>query len=67
MKTVILYDSWFSNTELIAKAVAQELGDQALLCKVDFATHLEFEDIDLLIVGSPTHAGVEAPALQMTP
>lgn len=63
MNSVILYDSWYGNTEQIARAMADGIGHGVQRCKVAYATHLELDDIDLLLIGAPTHGGVASPAM----
>lgn len=64
MKSLIVYDSWFGNTQKIAEAMADGLdGDVQVVCAdCDPSRHLS--DCELLIVGSPTHGGVATPAMQ---
>ena len=64
MKTLIVYDSVYGNTERIAKAIGDAItGD----VKVSHASELnssEFKTVDLLIVGSPTYGGKPTRAIQ---
>ncbi len=55
MKSLIVYDSYFGNTEKIAKAIAKELYGSKIKNVKDFKLQ-DLKDIDLLIVGSPTRA-----------
>lgn len=55
MKSVVIYDSMFGNTEIIAKAITEICG--AKLIQVSSAKPSDLEEIDLLIVGSPTQGG----------
>ena len=54
MKSLVIYDSYFGNTEKIAQAVASQLGCEAI--NVNEFKNIQVKDIDLLIVGSPTRA-----------
>ncbi len=56
MKILIVYDSFFGNTQKIAKSIASsfESGSDVKLKKVDEISPEEISGIDLLIVGSPT-------------
>ncbi|MBN2806939.1 MAG: flavodoxin family protein [Prolixibacteraceae bacterium] len=56
MKTLILFDSYFGNTEKIARAFAKAFeGDQEFAIKRNHeTTPEELSNYDLLIVGSPT-------------
>lgn len=51
MKTLVLYDSNFGSTKLIAETIATELF--ARVVSVDSFTNDDLFDIDLLVVGSP--------------
>lgn len=57
MKTVILYDSVYGNTEMIAKAIGESLIGDVKLIHVDKADASDVHGINLLVVGSPTHGG----------
>jgi flavodoxin len=56
MKTLIVYDSFFGNTEKIAQAMGSALGLQggSEVIKVSSLKPDQLQGIDLLIVGSPT-------------
>ncbi|MHB9033216.1 MAG: flavodoxin family protein [Anaerolineae bacterium] len=55
--TLILYDSVYGNTEKIALAAGQALGlDHARIKRVTEANPLDLAGVNLLLVGSPTHA-----------
>jgi flavodoxin len=61
MKTLVVYDSLYGNTEKIAKAIADTVGGEAKSAgKFDLS---ELEGLDLLIVGSPTHGGRPSPGM----
>ena len=66
MKTLIVYDSVYGNTEKIAKAMAEAITPpgEATVLRVGEANPSELESFDFLIVGSPTHAGRPTPAVQ---
>jgi flavodoxin len=58
MKTVIVFFSKFGNTKRVAQAVAEtmkELGD-ARVIGIDELAAPGFEGVDLVVMGSPTHA-----------
>lgn len=65
MKTLIVYDSVFGNTEQIARAVAAGLGSQseAVVVKVGKVTPDHLQGLRLLIVGSPTRGFRATPAM----
>jgi flavodoxin len=56
MKTLILYDSVYGNTEKIALAIGEALGPQedVSVMKVGDAKPDQFTGLSLLIVGAPT-------------
>jgi len=66
MKALIVYDSVYGNTEKIAKAIAEAIAPlgEAKVLRVGEANPSELESLDLLIVGSPTHAGRPTSAVQ---
>ena len=56
MRSLVVYESWFGNTQRIAAEIAGALeseGDVGLLSVDDPLPSLE--DVDLLVVGAPTH------------
>ncbi len=59
MNALIVYESMFGNTERVAAAVARGLrreGVHARLFEVGWAPAELSDEVDLLIVGAPTHA-----------
>jgi flavodoxin len=65
MKSLIIYDSQYGNTELIANAVAQALqplGDTLLLKTIDVLP-ADFVAADLIAVGGPTQGHGISPKL----
>ncbi len=63
MKTLIIYDSLYSNTEKLAQTIGKEITD-ARVVHVSKTNSNSINDIDLLIVGSPTHGGRPSPAIK---
>lgn len=56
-KALVVYESMFGNTAAIAAAIAEGLGDTADIEVLEVSTApTEFHDVDLLVVGGPTHA-----------
>lgn len=51
MNVLVVYDSNYGNTKIIADAIAQEFSTQAV--SVSNATDIDFSKINLLIAGSP--------------
>jgi flavodoxin I len=66
MKALIVYDSVYGNTEKIARAIAEAItpSGEVKVVGAGEANPSELASIDLLIVGSPTHAGRPTPAIQ---
>ncbi|MFH1367208.1 MAG: flavodoxin family protein [Patescibacteria group bacterium] len=69
MNILIVYDSQFGNTEKIAKAMAEALtpsapSNGAKLIRAGEAKIADLENIDLLIIGSPTQAGRPLPSVK---
>jgi flavodoxin I len=62
MKTIIVYDSKFGNTEKIAGAIGEAMTGEIKVLRVGEAD--PSESFDLLIVGSPTHGGRPTPAIK---
>jgi flavodoxin len=56
MKTLIIYDSNFGNTQLVANAIAEVFGKTALCVSLNNFKTSDLEGIDVLIVGSPINA-----------
>lgn len=56
MKVLILYDSFFGNTEEIAQSISFELQQrhEVAMVKADAATLDRLQNLDLIFVGSPT-------------
>uniref|UniRef100_A0A7C4CAH9 Flavodoxin family protein n=1 Tax=candidate division WOR-3 bacterium TaxID=2052148 RepID=A0A7C4CAH9_UNCW3 len=59
MKALVVYDSFFGNTELVARAVAESLGAAAV--RVAEAKPEALAGVELLVVGSPTRAFRPSP------
>jgi flavodoxin len=66
MKALIVYDSVYGNTEKIARAIAEAItpSNEVKVLRVGEASPSELASVNLLIVGSPTHAGRPVPAVQ---
>lgn len=62
MKTLVIYDSVFGNTKLIAEAIARGLNEDVKAMHVSEAVK-DFDGVGLLIVGSPTRAFRPTPAI----
>jgi flavodoxin len=64
MKALVIYDTYFSNTEKVAQAVGRGLGTdyEVSVVKVDAVKPEMLEGLDFLVVGSPTRAFSPTPA-----
>jgi len=62
MKSLVIYDSQFGNTEKIAQAIATALGAPAV--HVSKATNEDLKELDLLVIGSPVQAGNATQPIQ---
>jgi hypothetical protein len=60
MQALVVYESMFGNTEVIARAIAEGLSSavhtEVQEVHVAPADPFEIEDLELLVVGGPTHA-----------
>ncbi|MHB9026920.1 MAG: flavodoxin family protein [Armatimonadota bacterium] len=54
MKALLIYDTTFGNTRLIAEAIAKELDARAV--SVTNVSDADLEGVELLVVGSPINA-----------
>ena len=63
MKALVIYDSFFGNTEKIAQVIGEALGspEEVSVVKVDKLTPDALSGVDLLVVGSPTRAFRPSP------
>jgi len=64
MKALVVYDSFFGNTEQIARAVAAAISTDAQALRVGDVTPDQLSGLDLLVVGSPTRAFRPSPLTQ---
>ncbi len=56
MRSVVVCESWFGNTQRVAQAVADELARHGEAAVVSVGDEIEdVEEVDLLVVGAPTH------------
>lgn len=56
MKALVMFDSMFGNTQQIAEAIAEGLATRGQVDVVSAAqTHSVGAEVDLLVVGGPTH------------
>jgi len=66
MKALIVYDSFFGNTEQVARAIGNAFGSQAdvNVLRVGDVKPEHLTGLNLLIVGSPTRAFSPSPAIK---
>jgi flavodoxin I len=66
MKTLVIYDSQFGNTERLANIIAQRVGAGEPLWAATEAARaaLEQYDWDLLIIGAPTQKHTVSPTMR---
>lgn len=53
MKSLIIYDSFFGNTKLIAQTIGKELGEETRIVHVSEFQESMLQGLDLLVIGSP--------------
>ncbi|MFH2111069.1 MAG: flavodoxin domain-containing protein [Candidatus Bathyarchaeota archaeon] len=56
MKALVIYDTFFGNTEQVARAISDSLGAESTAIRVADANHGQLDGLGLLVVGSPTRA-----------
>jgi len=56
MKSLVLYDTMYGNTKIIAETVAKELGGDAVVMSVSEFKLDYLQEVKLLVVGSPVIA-----------
>jgi flavodoxin len=64
MKTLVVYDSIYGNTEIIAQAIGDAIPGEVEVLRVGQVTARDAETVDLLIIGSPTHVALPTEAVQ---
>jgi flavodoxin len=62
VKAMVVYDSQYGNTAKIAQAIGGAIGSRVVL--VGDVSPLDLKELDLLIVGSPTHGGWYTPGIK---
>lgn len=62
MRAVVVYESMFGNTHEVAERIAEGLGGEVAVLSVGEAIGTILHDVDLLVVGGPTHVhGMSRP------
>lgn len=56
MNILVVYDSYFGNTEKVAQKIAETLGDNIPVHRAGDVTPNMLNDLDMLVLGSPTRA-----------
>ena len=64
MRTLVVYDSLYGNTEIVARAVAEQIPGEVRLLRAGQVSPGDLLDLDLLVVGSPTHGSLPSEAVQ---
>jgi flavodoxin len=64
MRTLVVYDSVYGNTEIVAKAIGETIPGDVQVQRVGQVNPGELEAVDLLIIGSPTHGAMPTEAVQ---
>lgn len=64
MKTLVVYDSVYGNTEIIARAIGDAIPGEVQVLRVGQVNLGDLETVDLLIIGSPTHGAMPTEAVQ---
>ena len=64
MKTMVVYDSLYGNTEIIARAIGDALPGEVQVLRVGEVNAAELEAADLLVIGSPTHGSMASEKVQ---
>ncbi|MBN1659361.1 MAG: flavodoxin family protein [Anaerolineae bacterium] len=64
MKTLVVYDSVYGNTEIIAQAIGSALPGEVQVVRVGQVSAADCMAVDLLVVGSPTHGALPTEAAQ---
>ncbi len=64
MKTLVVYDSMYGNTRMIAQAITDAIPDDVRMVHVNELDASQLRDCDLLIVGAPTHGAAPSEAVK---
>jgi flavodoxin I len=64
MATMVVYDSVYGNTEIIARAIGDAIPGEVSVVRVGEVHAGDLENADLLIIGSPTHGSLPTEAAQ---
>lgn len=64
MRTLVVYDSVYGNTEIVAKAIGETIPGEVQTLRVGQVNLGALEAVDLLVIGSPTHGAMPTEAVQ---
>jgi flavodoxin I len=64
METLVVYDSVYGNTEIIAQAIGAAIPGEVQVLRVGQVDTGQLETVDLLIIGSPTHGSLPTETVQ---
>jgi flavodoxin len=64
MKTLIVYDSVYGNTEKVARAIGAAMGGEVEIRRAAEVKDSDLWSVELLIVGSPTQGGRPTKPIQ---
>jgi len=57
MKTLVVYDSMYGNTEMVARAIGAAMGGDVSVRRASEVSAGDLQGVDLLFVGAPTQGG----------
>jgi flavodoxin I len=64
MKTLVIFDSMYGNTEKIARAMAAALSGEVVIRRANEVIPGDLQKIDRLFIGSPTQGGRPLKSMQ---
>ena len=64
MKTLVVYDSVYGNTETVARTIGEAILGEVRVLQVGQVKADDWQAADLLIIGSPTHGALPTEAVQ---
>jgi flavodoxin I len=64
MKTLVVFDSAYGNTEKIARSIGEAIGGNAKVLKVNEVGPEDLESADFILIGSPTYGGKPSPGIE---
>lgn len=63
MKALVIYDSLYGNTKIIAESIAEGLAGDVTLNNVEEVSVPELKGFDLIIFGAPVHGARPSPPM----